>query len=108
MEKRKMQMTSPGYDLVLSLRGHSAVKNDIFDAAADEIERLRNKVETLLAYARHERDLGAEQVTRLCLDEILGLRAAVEDAQKLIDKDLVGPRDATPELDWIHTNWIGF
>ena len=45
MEKRELQMTFPGYDLVLSLRGHSAVKNDIFDAAADEIERLRETLE---------------------------------------------------------------
>ena len=47
-EKRELQMTFPGYDLVLSLRGHSAIKNDIFDAAADEIERLR---EALVPFA---------------------------------------------------------
>ena len=74
---------------------------DLAQEAADEILLLRNKVETLLAYTRHERDLGAEQVIVACADEILGLRAAVEDAQKLIDNDLVGPWIAAHKLDWM-------
>ena len=68
IEKRELLMIFPGYDLVKSLRGHSVYQNDIFDAAANEIARLR---------------------------------AAVEDAQTLIDNDLVGPWMAKHKLDEI-------
>lgn len=80
-EKREMRMIFPGNDLVLSLRGSSVVKNDIFDVATDEIERLR-------AYAKNERDLGAANA-----DEIERLRKLLvpfAEAADTLDKEQWG------------------
>jgi hypothetical protein len=65
----EMRMTFPGHDLVLSLRRRVLVKNDIFDAAANEIERLRTAVKD--AQTLIDNDLVGPWMAKHKLDEIL-------------------------------------
>lgn len=71
---------------------HSICMCDLAEDAIDEIDRYR-------AYARHERDIGAESVAAADAVIIQTLIAALKDAHALINNDLVGPWVARHGLD---------
>jgi hypothetical protein len=80
--EREVRRIFPDHDLVRSLRKYSVAENDIFDVAADEIERLESDI-------------------HICNYIISKFSSALKDAVKLIDNDLVGPWIAAHKLDGV-------